>query len=106
VHHGVIRSTHARWPPSRARSLQWHIDGAEGFPSLYTPHTALLSFHGVNVHGSKSPWLLHIKNLYEDTKTELIAKEMVGKRTFIDGPFFREGLSLTASGVVRYFESK
>jgi len=70
------------------------LTGAEalvGFPSLHTlPYIALLGFHGVNVHGSESrnKWMVvHIKNPYEDTKTEDIAKEMTGKRTFMGWPF-------------------
>ena len=64
-----------------------------GFPSLYTlPHTAVLRFHGVNVRGSES-WnkmmLVHSNNPYEDTKTELIAQKMVGKRMFIGWPFLQ-----------------
>ncbi|KAI6154652.1 exonuclease II [Pisolithus tinctorius] len=67
-----------------------------GFPSLETlPHTGQIGFHGVNVHGTESrnkSVILHIENPHEDRKIEEIAKEMVGKRTFVGWPFLREGL--------------
>ena len=73
------------------------MTGAEasiGFPSLYTlPHTAVLGFHGVNVRGSESRhkmMLVHSKNPYEDTKTELIAQKMVGKRMLIGWAFSQD----------------
>lgn len=78
--------------------------GAEalaGFPSLYTlPHTAVLGFHGVNVHGTDSrnkSMVVHIDNPHEDKKTELIAQEMIGKRTFMGWPFLQEGLVVAVS---------
>jgi len=44
--------------------------------------------------------LVHSNNPYEDTKTELIAQKMVGKRTFIGWPFLQNLtiLSLEVSG--------
>ncbi|KAG1852740.1 exonuclease II [Suillus subluteus] len=67
-----------------------------GFPSLDTlPHTAQLGIHGVNVHGSESrnkSMVVHVENPHENRKVEDIAKEMVGKRTFIGWPFLQEGL--------------
>jgi hypothetical protein len=36
--------------------------------------------------------VVDIKNPYEGTKTELIAQEMVGKRTFAAWPFLQECL--------------
>jgi len=41
--------------------------------------------------------VLHIKNPDEDTKTEDIAKEMIGKRTFMGWPFLQEGLVVAIS---------
>ena len=41
--------------------------------------------------------VVHIKNPYEDTKTEDIAKEMIGKRTFMGWPFLQEGLVVAIS---------
>lgn len=85
--------------------------GAEalaGFPSLYTlPHTALLGFHGVNVHGSESrnkSMVVHIENPHEDTKNELIAQKLLGKRTFIGWPFLQEGLVVAISDSLFKYE--
>ena len=87
------------------------LTGAEalaGFPSLHTlPHTGLLGFHGVNVHGTESrnkSMVVHITNPYEDTKIELMAKEMVGKRTFIGWPFLQEGLVVAVSDSLFKYE--
>ena len=87
------------------------LTGAEtsaGFPSLHTlPHIALLGFHGVNVHRSESrnkSMMVHIKNPYEDTKTEDIAKEMIGKRTFMGWPFLQEGLVVAISDSLFKYE--
>lgn len=85
--------------------------GAEalaGFPSLHTlPHTAVLGFHGVNVHGSESrnkSMVVHVENPYENTKPELIAKEMIGKRAFIGWPFLQEGLVVAVSDPLFKYE--
>ncbi|KAG0700160.1 exonuclease II [Suillus ampliporus] len=85
--------------------------GAEalaGFPSLDTlPHTAQLGFHGVNVHGSESrnkSMVVHIENPHENRKTEDIAEEMVGKRTFIGWPFLQEGLVAAVSDSLFKYE--
>lgn len=85
--------------------------GAEamaGFPSLYTlPHTAMLGFHGVNVHGTESrnkSMIVHIENPHEEKKTEKIAQEMVGKRTFISWPFLQEGLVVAVSDSLFRYE--
>jgi 5'-3' exoribonuclease 1 len=79
-----------------------------GFPSLHTlRHTGLLGFHGVNVHGSDSrnkSMVIHIENPYEDTKTELIAMEMVDKRTFTGWPFLQEGLVVAVSDSLFKYE--
>ncbi|KAG6331105.1 hypothetical protein ID866_7983 [Astraeus odoratus] len=85
--------------------------GAEalaGFPSLETlPHTAQPGYHGVNVHGTESrnkSIIVHIENPHEDRKVEEIAKEMVGKRTFIGWPFLREGLVVAVSDSLFKYE--
>ncbi|KAG1836386.1 hypothetical protein C8R48DRAFT_782968 [Suillus tomentosus] len=85
--------------------------GAEalaGFPSLDTlPHTAQLGFHGVNVHNSESrnkSMVVHIQNPHENRKVEDIAKEMVGKRTFIGWPFLQEGLVTAVSDSLFKYE--
>ncbi|KAG5645098.1 hypothetical protein DXG03_006912 [Asterophora parasitica] len=87
------------------------LTGAEalaGFPSLKTlPHTAVLGFHGVNVHGSESrnkSMVVHIENPYEHTKTEDIARKMVGERTFVGWPFLQEGLVVAVSDSLFKYE--
>jgi len=84
-------------------------DALAGFPSLHTlPHTALLGFHGVNVHGSESrnkSMVVHIENPYDNTKPELIAKEMIGKRRFIGWPFLQEGLVVAVSDSLFKYEN-
>ena len=85
--------------------------GAEalaGFPSLDTlPYTASLGIHGVNIHGSESrnkSMIIHIQNPYENRKSEEIAKEMVGKRTFIGWPFLQEGRVVAVSDSLSRYE--
>ena len=72
-----------------------------GFPSLKTvPHTARLGYHNVNVFQSESrnkSMVVHIQNRFEGKKTEDVAQEMVGKRTFISWPFLQEGLVVAVS---------
>ncbi|KAG9314777.1 hypothetical protein JVU11DRAFT_3860 [Chiua virens] len=79
-----------------------------GFPSLDTlPHTATLGVHGVNVHGSDSrnkSMIVHIQNPHENRKSEEIAKEMVGKRTFIGWPFLQEGRVVAVSDSLFKYE--
>lgn len=66
-----------------------------GFPSLKTlPHTATLGHHGVNVHGSESKnksIIVHIEDPFEGKKTEDVARELIGRKTFINWPFLQEG---------------
>lgn len=75
---------------------------AAGFPSLYTlPHThTVLGYHHVNVHGTESrnqSIVVHIRNTYENRKTDEIGKEVLGKRTFIGWPFLQEGMVVALS---------
>ena len=72
--------------------------GAEslaGFPSLKTIHLhAMLGYHGVNIHGTKSQnksMVIHVKGPHEDKKTQEVAEEMIGQRVFIGWPFLQEG---------------
>jgi len=72
--------------------------GAEslaGFPSLKTlHHHATLGYHGVNIHGTESrnkSMIIHVKNPYEDKKTQEVAEAMIGQRVFIGWPFLQEG---------------
>jgi 5'-3' exoribonuclease 1 len=84
------------------------VEALAGFPSLKTlPHTALLGFHGVNVHGSESrnkSMVVHIKNPYENQKTTDVGKEVVGQRTFIGWPFLQEGLVVAVSDSLFKYE--
>lgn len=79
-----------------------------GFPSLDTlPYTASLGCHGVNIHGSDSrnkSMVVHIQNPHENRKSEEIAKEMVGERTFIGWPFLQEGLVVAVSDSLFKYE--
>jgi 5'-3' exoribonuclease 1 len=72
-----------------------------GFPSLKTvPHTAQLGYHGVNVFQSESrnkSMVVYIENRFDGRKTEDVAQEMVGSRTFIGWPFLQEGLVVAVS---------
>ncbi|KAF8805348.1 hypothetical protein BYT27DRAFT_7213259 [Phlegmacium glaucopus] len=70
--------------------------GAEAmaeFPSLHTlPHSTSLGHHGVNVHGTESrnkSVIIHIKNTYEDRKTQDIAREM-SKAEWIEGRYSKQ----------------
>ncbi|KAF8123400.1 exonuclease II [Boletus edulis] len=79
-----------------------------GFPSLDTLlYTASSGFHGVNIHGSESrnkSMVVHIQNPHESRKSEEIAKEMVGKRTFIGWPFLQEGRVVAISDSLFKYE--
>ncbi|KAK2459914.1 hypothetical protein APHAL10511_008114 [Amanita phalloides] len=85
--------------------------GAEalaGFPSLQTlPHNTTLARHGVNVHGSESrnkSMVVHIENPHEGRKSQEIAEEMVGERTFTGWPFLQEGLVEAVSDYLFKYE--
>ncbi|KAG6873483.1 hypothetical protein C0995_015186 [Termitomyces sp. Mi166 len=84
------------------------VEALAGFPSLKTlPYAAVLGFHGVNVHGSESrnkSMVINIKNPYEHTKTEEVARKMVGERTFIGWPFLQEGLVVAVSDSLFKYE--
>ncbi|KAI5988596.1 exonuclease II [Pisolithus albus] len=79
-----------------------------GFPSLETlSYTSEICHHRVNVHGAESPnksVIVHIENPHENRKIEEIAKEMVGKRTFVGWPFLREGLVVAVSDSMFKYE--
>jgi 5'-3' exoribonuclease 1 len=81
--------------------VQLGVEALAGFPSLHTlPHTAQLEHHGVNVFQAESKnqsMVIMIENTYDGTKTEEIARLMVGKRTFIGWPFLTEGLVVAVS---------
>jgi len=83
-------------------------DALAGFPSLKTlPHTALIGYHGVNVHGSESrnqSMVVNIQNPYEGQKMEEIAKKMIGERTFMGWPFLHEGQVVAISDSLFKYE--
>lgn len=83
-------------------------DALAGFPSLKTlPHVATLGHHGVNVHGSESrnkSMVIHIENMYEGKKAEDVARELIGKKTFINWPFLQEGLVVSVSDPLFKYE--
>ena len=79
-----------------------------GFPSLQTlPHTAMLGFHGVNVHGSESrnqSMVVHVQNPDAETKVEAIAERMCGGRVFSGWPFLQEGKVVAVSDALFRYE--
>lgn len=79
-----------------------------GFPSMQTlPHTAQLSYHGVNVHNtdSKNPsMVIAVENGWDGKKTEEAAEAMVGKRVYSGWPFLREGLVVGVSDELFRYE--
>lgn len=85
--------------------------GAEalaGFPSLKTlPHTAMLGYHGVNVHGSESKnksMVVSIQNPYEEQKPEAIAEKFIDARVWIGWPFLQEGKVVAVSDSLFKYE--
>jgi 5'-3' exoribonuclease 1 len=85
--------------------------GAEalaGFPSLKTlPYTAVLDFHGVNVHGQESrnkSMVVKIENPYEGKRVGDIAKMMIGGKTHMGWPFLQEGLVVAVSDTLFKYE--
>ncbi|TDL19946.1 hypothetical protein BD410DRAFT_726523 [Rickenella mellea] len=48
--------------------------------------------------------IVHIQNPFEGKKTETIAQQMVGKRTFIGWPFLREGMVIAVSDSLFKYE--
>ncbi|KAK7056414.1 exonuclease II Exo2 [Paramarasmius palmivorus] len=83
-----------------------------GFPSLNTlPHAGVvIGYHHVNVHGTESrnkSVVVNIANVYENRKSEDIARELVGTRVWIGWPFLREGMAVAISdSLFRYEKTK
>lgn len=77
------------------------VKALAGFPTLQTlPHTVQLGYHGVNVHGSESKnksMVVHVQNPREGSKTEVVAREMVGHRVFVGWPFVIEAMVVAVS---------
>lgn len=84
------------------------VDALAGFPSLQTlPHTATLGHHGVNVHRTESrnkSMVVQIDNPYEGTKTEEVARKMLGERVFVGWPFVTEGMVVSVSDELFRYE--
>ena len=94
--------------PGLCDGVSLGVEAMAGFPSLHTlPHTALLGYHGVNVHGTESrnqSMIIHIKNTYEGRKVEDIAREVVDQRIFMNWPFLQEGLVVGVSDLMFRYE--
>lgn len=84
------------------------VESLAGFPSLKTlPHTAVLDFHGVNIHGQESKnksMVVKIDNPHEGLGVGEIAKKMIGERTFTGWPFLQEGLVVAVSDSLFKYE--
>lgn len=92
--------------PSLLKGVHLGTKSPAGFPSLYClPHSSLLDFHGLNVHGpeytahkSKNRSILvKIDNPFSDHSTSEIAEELVGTKVFTGWPFLWEGLVTAVS---------
>ncbi|XP_006459675.1 hypothetical protein AGABI2DRAFT_184268 [Agaricus bisporus var. bisporus H97] len=77
------------------------IESLAGFPSLKTlPHTTVLDFHRVNVHGQESKnksMVVRIENPHEGSNSNEMANKMVGERIFMGWPYLQEGLVVALS---------
>ncbi|KAG9051186.1 hypothetical protein FS837_011301 [Tulasnella sp. UAMH 9824] len=83
------------------------VDALAGFPSLKTlPYTATLGYHSVNVFQAESrnkSMVLNIHDTWEGKSAQDIARELIGKRTFVNWPFLQEGLIVAVSDdMIRY----
>ncbi|KAG8953065.1 hypothetical protein FRC04_003012 [Tulasnella sp. 424] len=83
------------------------VNALAGFPSLKTlPYTATLGYHGVNVFQADSrnkSMVLNIHSTWEGKNAQDVARQLVGKRTFINWPFLQEGLIVAVSDdMIRY----
>jgi 5'-3' exoribonuclease 1 len=79
-----------------------------GFPSLKTlPYHSSLGHHGVNVHGSESrnkSIVIHIDNPHASRKSEDLARELIGTRTFSGWPFLQEAMVVGLSDSLFRYE--
>lgn len=66
-----------------------------GFPSVKTlQYTATLGYHHVNVFQAESrnqTMVIQIQDAWEGRSASDVAKEVVGKRTFVNWPFLQLG---------------
>lgn len=70
-------------------------DAVAGFPSLHTiSHEGQLGFAGVKVfppsESKNETMVITIDNAYEGTKSEVLARALVGKNVYINWPFLKE----------------
>lgn len=84
-------------------------DALAGFPSVKTlQYTATLGHHHVNVFQSDSRNQTIVINIHDgwDGKTASnVAKEVVGKRTFLNWPFLQEGKIVAVSDDLFRYET-
>jgi len=78
-----------------------------GFPSLKTlQYTAALGYHQINVLQSESrnqAMVIRITDAWEGKTASEVAKEVIGKRTFLNWPFLREGkIAAVSDNLFRY----
>ncbi|KAG8985436.1 hypothetical protein FRB90_004701 [Tulasnella sp. 427] len=83
------------------------VDALAGFPSLKTlPYTPTLGYHSVNVFQADSrnkSMVLNVRNTWEGRNAQDVARELVGKRAFVNWPFLQEGLIVAVSDdMIRY----
>jgi len=86
------------------------VNALAGFPSVNTlPHYGRLGHHGVNIFQSESrneSIVVSIENTYEDSKTEDVAENHIGKRTFVSWPFLQEGIVTGVSDELFKYEAE
>ena len=85
-----------------------------GFPSLKTlPTTAVLGFHGVNVHGSESrnkSMVLNIKTTgnqffhAQQVNMKRATQDLIGARVFVNWPFLKEAIVVGMSDAMFKYE--
>ncbi|KAG8853916.1 hypothetical protein FRB96_007925 [Tulasnella sp. 330] len=70
-------------------------DALAGFPSIKTlQYTATLGYHHVNVFQSDSrnqTMVVNVHDAWNGKTASAVAKEVLGKRTFVNWPFLQEG---------------
>ncbi|KAG9014015.1 hypothetical protein FRB94_000212 [Tulasnella sp. JGI-2019a] len=82
-------------------------DALAGFPSIKTlQYTATLGYHHVNVFQSDSrnqTMVINIHDTWDGQTASAVAKEVVGKRTFVNWPFLQEGkIAAVSDDLFRY----
>lgn len=84
------------------------VNALAGFPSVNTlPHYGRVGHHGVSVFQSESKnesVVISIENTYEDHKSEDVAANHIGKRTFVSWPFLQEGIVTAVSDELFRYE--